>query len=68
MRKDIFVLDTTSALIESHSPASPRAKAITANSFALLGNAKLGYEVRYEECRCDGQGRRRQSDRCGDWC
>jgi hypothetical protein len=27
---------------------------ITANTLAALGNAKLGYEVRYDRCKCDG--------------
>jgi len=27
---------------------------ITANTLAALGNAKLGYEVRYDKCKCDG--------------
>ena len=34
--------------------ASRQAQFITANSFAALGNARLGYEVRYEQCRCNG--------------
>jgi hypothetical protein len=34
--------------------ASREGQFITANSLAALGNAKLGYEVRYEECRCSG--------------
>ncbi len=34
--------------------ASREGQFIAANSFAALGNAKLGYEVRYEQCRCDG--------------
>jgi hypothetical protein len=34
--------------------ASREGQFITANSFAALGNAKLGYEVRYEQCRCRG--------------
>ncbi len=27
---------------------------IAANSLAALGNAKLGYEVRYDQCKCQG--------------
>ena len=27
---------------------------IAANSLAALGNAKLGYEVRYDQCKCSG--------------
>ncbi len=27
---------------------------VAANSLAALGNAKLGYEVRYDKCKCDG--------------
>jgi len=34
--------------------ASREGQFITANSLAALGNARLGYEVRYEECRCSG--------------
>lgn len=34
--------------------ASREGQFITANSLAALGNAKLGYEVRYEQCRCNG--------------
>jgi hypothetical protein len=34
--------------------ASREGQFIIANSLAALGNAKLGYEVRYEECRCSG--------------
>ncbi len=31
---------------------------IAANSLAALGNAKLGYEVRYDQCKCSGLWRR----------
>ncbi len=31
---------------------------IAANSLAALGNAKLGYEVRYDQCKCQGLWRR----------
>ncbi|MGA8762885.1 MAG: hypothetical protein WB562_08485, partial [Candidatus Sulfotelmatobacter sp.] len=34
--------------------ASREGQFITANSLAALGNAKLGYEVRYDECHCSG--------------
>lgn len=34
--------------------ASREGQFITANSIAALGNAKLGYEVRYDKCKCDG--------------
>ena len=34
--------------------ASRQAQFITANTFAALGDARLGYEVRYEQCRCSG--------------
>jgi hypothetical protein len=34
--------------------ASREGQFITANTLAALGNAKLGYEVRYDECKCDG--------------
>lgn len=34
--------------------ASREGQFITANSLAALGNAKLGYEVRYDRCRCRG--------------
>jgi hypothetical protein len=34
--------------------ASREGQFITANSLAALGNAKLGYEVRYDKCKCDG--------------
>jgi hypothetical protein len=34
--------------------ASREGQFITANSLAALGNAKLGYEVRYDQCRCSG--------------
>jgi hypothetical protein len=33
--------------------ASREGQFITANSIAALGNAKLGYEVRYDKCKCD---------------
>jgi len=33
--------------------ASREGQFITANSLAALGNAKLGYEVRYDKCKCD---------------
>jgi hypothetical protein len=32
--------------------ASREGQFITANSLAALGNAKLGYEVRYDKCKC----------------
>jgi hypothetical protein len=38
--------------------ASREAQFIIANSFAALGNARLGYEVRYEQCRCSNPLRR----------
>ena len=38
--------------------ASREGQFITANSLAALGNAKLGYEVRYDRCKCDGLWRR----------
>jgi hypothetical protein len=38
--------------------ASREGQFIAANSFAAWGNAKLGYEVRYEQCRCDRFGGR----------
>jgi hypothetical protein len=34
--------------------ASREGQFITANSLAALGNAKLGYEVRYDRCKCSG--------------
>jgi len=34
--------------------ASREGQFITANSLAALGNAKLGYEVRYDRCKCKG--------------
>jgi hypothetical protein len=34
--------------------ASREGQFITANSLAALGNAKLGYEVRYDQCKCSG--------------
>jgi hypothetical protein len=34
--------------------ASREGQFIAANSFAAIGNAKLRYEPRYEQCRCDG--------------
>ncbi len=34
--------------------ASRQGQFIAANSLAALGNAKLKYEVRYDQCRCDG--------------
>jgi hypothetical protein len=34
--------------------ASRQGQFITANSLAALGNAKLGYEVRYDQCKCHG--------------
>ena len=34
--------------------ASREGQFITANTLAALGNAKLGYEVRYDKCKCDG--------------
>jgi len=34
--------------------ASREGQFITANTLAALGNAKLGYEVRYDRCKCDG--------------
>lgn len=38
--------------------ASREGQFITANSLAALGNAKLGYEVRYDKCKCAGLGQR----------
>jgi hypothetical protein len=37
--------------------ASREGQFITANSLAALGNAELGYEVRYDRCKCAGKGR-----------
>jgi hypothetical protein len=34
--------------------ASREGQFITANSLAALGNAELGYEVRYDKCKCAG--------------
>jgi hypothetical protein len=34
--------------------ASREGQFIAANSLAALGNAKLGYEVRYDQCKCQG--------------
>jgi len=34
--------------------ASREGQFITANTLAALGNAKLGYEVRYDRCKCKG--------------
>jgi hypothetical protein len=34
--------------------ASREGQFITANTLAALGNAKLGYEVRYDKCKCNG--------------
>ncbi len=33
--------------------ASREGQFFTSNSIAALGNAKLGYEVRYDKCKCD---------------
>ena len=38
--------------------ASREGQFIAANTLAALGNAKLGYEVRYDKCKCDGLWRR----------
>jgi hypothetical protein len=38
--------------------ASREGQFIAANSLAALGNAKLGYEVRYDQCKCSGLWRR----------
>ncbi len=38
--------------------ASREGQFITANTLAALGNAKLGYEVRYDQCKCQGLWRR----------
>lgn len=34
--------------------ASREGQFVTANTLAALGNAKLGYEVRYDQCKCQG--------------
>jgi hypothetical protein len=34
--------------------ASREGQFITANTLAALGNAKLGYEIRYDKCKCSG--------------
>jgi hypothetical protein len=34
--------------------ASREGQFVTANTLAALGNAKLGYEVRYDKCKCQG--------------
>ena len=34
--------------------ASREGQFIAANTLAALGNAKLGYEVRYDQCKCSG--------------
>ncbi len=38
--------------------ASREGQFITANSLAAYGNYKLGYEVRYDQCKCKGFGPR----------
>lgn len=38
--------------------ASREGQFIAANSLAAWGNAKLGYEVRYDQCKCQGLWRR----------
>jgi hypothetical protein len=38
--------------------ASRQAQFVIQNSFSALGNAMLGYEPRYDRCRCSGFGRR----------
>ncbi len=38
--------------------ASREGQFFTSNSLAALGNAKLGYEVRYDKCKCSGFRRR----------
>lgn len=38
--------------------ASREGQFITANTIAYVGNAKLGYEVRYDKCKCSGFGSR----------
>jgi hypothetical protein len=35
--------------------ASREGQFVAANSLAALGNAKLGYEVRYDQCKCEGK-------------
>jgi hypothetical protein len=34
--------------------ASREGQFVAANSLAALGNAKLGYEIRYDQCKCQG--------------
>ena len=34
--------------------ASREGQFITANTLAAIGNAKLGYEIRYDKCKCKG--------------
>jgi hypothetical protein len=34
--------------------ASREGQFVAANTLAALGNAKLGYEVRYDKCKCEG--------------
>jgi hypothetical protein len=34
--------------------ASREGQFVSANTLAAFGNAKLGYEVRYDQCKCDG--------------
>jgi len=34
--------------------ASREGQFISANTLAAVGNAELGYEVRYDQCKCDG--------------
>ncbi len=38
--------------------ASREGQFIASNSLAALGNAKLGYEVRYDQCKCQGLWKR----------
>ncbi|MFZ0760262.1 MAG: hypothetical protein WAM69_09960, partial [Candidatus Sulfotelmatobacter sp.] len=38
--------------------ASREGQFIAANSLAAVGNAELGYEVRYDQCKCQGLWRR----------
>src|ERR1700677_1869912 len=38
--------------------ASREGQFIASNSFAAYGNARLGYEVRYDRCKCDAFGAR----------
>ena len=38
--------------------ASREGQFITANTLAALGNAKLGYEIRYDKCKCEGMWQR----------